>query len=189
MRLMRTTRTLSVALAVALAAGAGASALALSLALAVEVGSAVNRTDQPGLRGGGLDRCQRSERFLTPEDRVAMGAIVLNRMKAELGLTDQQAEDIRETLRTQRDTAREELRALCETRLVLHTLMARPDTEPAAVRAGAEQVKMAQVRLLDRQLDADLALRATLTAEQWARWVELRSEMELPGPGMWPFTR
>jgi Spy/CpxP family protein refolding chaperone len=180
---LTTTRTLDVALAVALAAGAVAAALALSLALAVEVGSALAQADQPGLPGGGLDRCQRSVRFLTPEDREAMGAIMLNRLKAEVGLTDQQAEDVRATLRAQRESTREDLRALCAACLALRALMAWQDSDPAAVRTAAAQVQTVQARFLDRRLDAYLVLRAKLTPEQWAKWVELRREIGSPAGG------
>ena len=146
----------------------------LGLALAAGGGNALAQTGPMVPPGGTPDPCQRMARFLTPEDREAMGAIMLGRLKAQIGLTDQQAEDLGAALRAQRDARRADFRALCEARVELRTLLAQQDADPTAVRTAGERVKVAQAKLLDRRLDTYLELRAKLTPEQWVKWVELR---------------
>jgi Spy/CpxP family protein refolding chaperone len=149
---------------------------ALATALLLGAGTGVALAQTPA--GTAADLCQkRGGRFLTPEDREAVGAIMLNRLKTELGLTDQQAEDVRATMRARRDALRAEGQALCEARVELSGLLAQQGADPAAVRAAGERVKAAQARLLDGRLDGYLELRAKLTPEQWAKWVELRKAM------------
>ena len=149
----------------------------LGLTLAIGGGSALAQMGPMAPPGGMPDPCQRMTRFLTPEDREAMGTIMLTRLKAQPGLTDQQAEDLGAALRAQRDARRTDFRALCEARVEVRTLLAQQDADPGAVRAAGERVKVAQAKLLDRRLDTYLDLRAKLTPEQWAKWVELRKSV------------
>ena len=151
--------------------------LALVLALSAGVGVAWAQAPAPG----STVPCERRGPFLTPEDREAMGAILMNRLKERIGLMDAQAEDVRATLRARRDTMRADAQALCLARRDLHALVAGADADPAAVRAAGDRVKAAQAQLLDHRLDAYLELRGKLNADQWAKWVELRKEMRHRG--------
>jgi Spy/CpxP family protein refolding chaperone len=114
---------------------------------------------------------------LTGDDREAIGRMYLQRVKERLGLSDQQAEQIRTTLQSRRDEARADIQALCEARMELRGLLDRQDSDPAALKAAAERVKTLQGKLLDRRLETAIALRSQLTPDQWARWLELRKSM------------
>ena len=127
--------------------------------------------------------CARVEGFLTRDDRDAVAQIVMKRAQERLGLTDQQAKELQALLKSLRDDARADLQALCEARQEFRQLMARQDSEPAALRAAADRLKALRGRLLDRRVDGQLALRSKLTAEQWAKWLELRIEMRHRGMG------
>jgi Spy/CpxP family protein refolding chaperone len=118
--------------------------------------------------------CLRPEGFLTQDDREAIGRMFLQRAKEKLGLSDHQAEQIRTLLASRRDEARADMQALCQARVELRRLLNRQDSDPAALKAVAEQVKTIQGRLLDRRLDAQIALRSQLTPDQWAKWIEYR---------------
>jgi Spy/CpxP family protein refolding chaperone len=127
---------------------------------------------QPGPDPAGP--CARQEGFLTRHDRDAMGRILGERIKEKLGLTDQQSDQIRATLETRRSETRADVQALCEARVELRRLLERQDSDPAALKEAAERVKALQGKLLDRRLEAQIALRAQLTPEQWAKWIEMR---------------
>jgi Spy/CpxP family protein refolding chaperone len=118
--------------------------------------------------------CARQEGFLTRHDRGAIGRIIGERVKEKLGLSDQQADEIRAMLETRRTETRADLQALCEARVELRRLLERQDSAPADLQAAAERVKAIQGKLLDRRLEAQIALRSQLTPEQWAKWIELR---------------
>ncbi len=126
---------------------------------------------------GASSPCQPRAGLLTSDDREAIGQVMFNRAKERLGLSDQQAQDIRASLKAARQDARADFQALCEARLEMRQLMAQQDSDPVAVKAAGERVKALQGRLLDRRLDTYLALRSKLTPDQWAKWVELRKEM------------
>lgn len=134
-------------------------------------GVAVVRAQQaPGVPGP----CARSQGLLTPDDREAIGRVILQRTKEKLGLSDQQAEQMRTMLQSRRDEARADAQALCEARVELRQLLERQDSDPAALKAAAERIKTLQGKLMDRRLDTALALRSQLTPDQWAKWIELR---------------
>jgi DNA repair ATPase RecN len=123
------------------------------------------------------DRCARPERLLTQDDREAIGRVIFQRAKERLGLSDQQAEEIQAMLQSRRDEVREDLKALCEARVELRQLLDRQDSDPVALKAAAQRVKAVQGKLLDRRLEAQVAIRSKLTADQWARWLEFRKSM------------
>ncbi|HEY7676551.1 MAG TPA: Spy/CpxP family protein refolding chaperone [Candidatus Methylomirabilis sp.] len=114
--------------------------------------------------------------LLTQDDREAIGRIWWTRVKEKVGLSDQQADEIRALLKARRDDGRADWQALCLARVALRTLMAQQTSDPAAVKAAGDQVKALQAKLMDRRLDTYLALRSKLSADQWAKWVELRKE-------------
>ncbi len=132
---------------------------------------------------GSRPPCAPRQGLLTADDREAMGRIFMNRVKEKVGLSDQQAQDIRNTLRVMRNDARADLQALCQARLGLRTLMEQQNSDPAALKAAGDQIKALQAKLMDRRLDTYLALRSKLTAEQWSKWVELRKERRGPWRG------
>ncbi|MBI2114597.1 MAG: periplasmic heavy metal sensor [candidate division NC10 bacterium] len=115
--------------------------------------------------------------MLTPDDREAIGRVILQRTQEKLGLTDQQAEQIRTVLQSRRDEARADVQALCEARLDLRQLLDRQDSDPVALKAAAEQVKALQGKFLDRRIETAITLRSQLTPDQWAKWLELRKTM------------
>lgn len=127
---------------------------------------------QPG--PGGRGPCDRPERLLTPEDRQLIGDRIMQRIQEKVGLTQEQADEIRGVLSAQRDEARGERKQLCEARVELRRLLASQDADPAAVKAVSEKVKSLQAGLLDRRVDTYLTLRSKLTPEQWQKWIELR---------------
>lgn len=147
---------------------------AIVLGVLVAVGGSgvtVVRAQQvPGVPGP----CVRSQGLLTPDDREAIGRVILQRTKETLGLSDQQVEQIRTTLQSRRDEARADVQALCEARVELRRLLERQDSDPAALKAVAERVKTLQGKLLDRRLETVVALRSQLTPAQWAKWIEMR---------------
>jgi len=130
---------------------------------------------QPG--PGGRGPCDRPERLLTAEDRQLIGDRIMQRIQDKVGLTQEQAEEIRGVLNAQRDQARGELKQLCAARVELRRLLGSQDADPAAVKSIAEKVKGLQAGLLDRRVDAYLTLRSKLTPEQWQKWIELRQHM------------
>ncbi len=122
-------------------------------------------------------RCARPERLLTHDDREAIAKVVRERVKEKLGLSDQQAEQIRTVLQSRRDEARADIQALCEARVELGRLLAQQNSDPVALKATAERVKSLQGKLLDRRLETAITLRSQLTPDQWAKWIELRKGM------------
>ena len=132
-------------------------------------------TAQPG--PGGRGPCDRPEGLLSPEDRQLIGDRMMQRVQDRLGLTQEQANEIRGVVRSQRDQGRGELQKLCEARVELRQLLGRQDADPAAVKAVTERVKVLQGGMLDRRVATYLALRSKLTPEQWEKWRELRREM------------
>ncbi len=121
--------------------------------------------------------CARPGRVLTNDDREAIAKIMQDRIKEKLGLSDQQAEQIRTTLRSRRDEARADIPALCQARVELRQLLDRQDSDPVALKAAAEQVKALQGKFLDRRIETAITLRSQLTPDQWAKWLELRKTM------------
>ena len=130
---------------------------------------------QPGPGRGGP--CARPERLLTPEDRQFIGDRVMRRMQEKLGLTQEQVNEIRGVLESQRDAARGDRQKLCEARLEMGQLLGRQDADPAALKDATERVKALQGALLDRRVDTYLVLRSKLTPEQWEQWRALRHKM------------
>ena len=118
--------------------------------------------------------CARTERLLTPEDRQAIGDRVMARMQERLGLTEEQAKEIRGILGAQRERARADAQKLCEARLEMRQLFGRQDADPAALNDTTERVKTLQGALLDRRVETYLAVRSKLTAAQWEQWRALR---------------
>jgi Spy/CpxP family protein refolding chaperone len=121
-----------------------------------------------------------------------MGQIFWNRTKERLGLTDQQAVDIRALLDAQRTASRANVQSLMVARKELRTLLQQPTVDSAAIQAAATKVKTQQAALFDARLQTQLALRAKLTPEQWQQWQTLRKGRGRPwmrrgqgvGPGM-----
>jgi len=119
----------------------------------------------------------RGQSLLTTEDRAAMAQIFWHRTQERLGLTDQQAADIRALLETQRGSARADFQNLMGARRQLQTLLDQPTADAAAIQAAATQVKELQAKLFDHRLQTQLAVRAKLTPEQWQQWRTLRQGM------------
>ncbi|MCX5735168.1 MAG: periplasmic heavy metal sensor [candidate division NC10 bacterium] len=118
--------------------------------------------------------CARGEGFLTPEDRQIFGDRVMQRLSEKIGLTPEVAQEIRGLFQSQRDRMRDDMQKLCEARQEFQQAMARQDATPEAVKAAAERLKSLQGALLDRRVENSLTLRSKLTAEQWAKWQEMR---------------
>ena len=72
---------------------------------------------------------------------------------------------------------RQDGEALREARARLRDAMAAPTPDAAAVQAAAEQVKSLQAKMLDQRIQGQLAIRAKLPPEQYAKWTELRKGM------------
>ncbi|MFI5341737.1 MAG: Spy/CpxP family protein refolding chaperone [Candidatus Methylomirabilales bacterium] len=121
--------------------------------------------------------CTRAERLLTNDDREAIAKVFRNRIKEKLGLTDQQAEQIRSVLQSRRDEARADAQALCEARVELRRLLEQQNSASADLKAAAYRVKSLQGKFLDQRLDTVVALRSQLTPDQWAKWNELHKTM------------
>jgi Spy/CpxP family protein refolding chaperone len=147
-------------------------ATVMGLTPGVGPGSATAQTAAATPQDGTADPCQPGV-VLTSEDRTAISALVVERLVERLGLTGEQAAEIRAIFQAQREAMREAIHALCQARVALRTLMGWLDADPAAMRAATDKVKAAHALLLDRRLDGYLALRAKLTAAEWAQWVEL----------------
>jgi Spy/CpxP family protein refolding chaperone len=147
---------------------------ATALVVAGWGGGAAVQAQQAPAPGG---PCQGRGGILTRDDREAIGQVRFNRIKEKLGLSDQQADDIRASLKAMRQDATADFQALCQARLDLRALLQQQDSDPAAVKAAGDRMKALQAKLLDRRLDTYLALRSKLTPDQWAKWVELRKEM------------
>lgn len=149
----------------------------LMLTVIVAIGGSGLVVAQAQQGPGAAGPCPRPERFLTNDDREAIAKVMRDRVKEKLGLSDQQAEQIRTTLQSRRDEARADIQALCQARVELRQLLDRQDSDPAALKAAAEQVKALQGKLLDRRLETAITLRSQLTPDQWAKWLELRKTM------------
>lgn len=150
---------------------------ALAVVLFVVSGAGVLTTAQAQQGPSPAGPCARPQGLLTGDDREAIGRMVLQRAQERLGLSDQQAEQIRSLLQSRRDEARADAQALCEARVELRQLMERQDSDPAALKAVADRIKTLQAKLLDRRLETVVALRSQLTPDQWAKWIELRKGM------------
>jgi len=146
--------------------------LTITLAILAWIGMAAA---QPGPGRGGP--CVRPERLLTPEDRQFIGDRMMQRIQEKLGLTQEQANEIRGVLESQRDQARADLQKLCQVRLEMRQLLGRQDADPATLKEVTDRVKALQGALLDRRVDAYLTLRSKLTPEQWEQWRALRHKM------------
>ena len=115
--------------------------------------------------------------LLTPEDRAAMAQIFWHRAQARVGLTDQQVTDIRTPLDAQRATMRTRVQSLRAARKQLRTLLEQQTPDPTAIQAMATQIKTQQAALFYARLQAQLALRAKCTPDQWQQWQALRKGM------------
>jgi Spy/CpxP family protein refolding chaperone len=120
-------------------------------------------------------------RLLTPEDRAAIGEIFWQRVKERLGLTDDQARDLRATLAAQRQAMRSDLRSLREARAELRDLLAAPASDAGAIDAAAARLKSLQAKLVDLRIQNRLAVRAKLSPEQLEKWLQLRKDMRHHG--------
>ena len=118
--------------------------------------------------------CARSEGLMTPEDRQLLGDRMMQRLSEKLGLSPEQAQEIRNIFQSQRDRMRTDMQKFCEARHEFQQAMTRQEATPEAVKAAAEQLKALQGALLDRRVESSLTLRSKLTAEQWAKWQEMR---------------
>ena len=130
------------------------------------------------------------EPLLTPEDRAAMGQVFWHRMQAKLGLSDQQATEIRALLDAQRAAARTTGQELRAARQQLRGLFEQQTPDSAAVQAVASQIKTLRAAMFDAHIQTQLALRAKLTPAQWQQWQSLRHDRghwgRRPGPGFGP---
>jgi Spy/CpxP family protein refolding chaperone len=117
------------------------------------------------------------QRLLTPEDREAMAQIFWHRMQAQLGLSDQQVTDIRSAVQAQRQGMRTDFLALRDARKHLRELMQTPSADAGAIQSAAAQVSQLQGKLFTERINNQLALRAKLTPDQLAKWIELRKTM------------
>ena len=128
--------------------------------------------------------------LLTPEDRTAMGQIFWHRMQEKLGLSEQQATEIRALLDAQRTAARSTGQEMRAARKQLRGLLDQQTPDPAAIQAAATQIKTLQAAMFDAHLQGQLALRAKLTPAQWQQWQSLHSGRghrgRRPGPGFGP---
>ena len=115
--------------------------------------------------------------LLTLEDRTAMAQIFWHRTRERLGLTDQQAADIRALLDEHRAAARADGQNLMAARRQLQNLLDQPTSDASAIRTAAAQVTELQTKVLDHRLQTQLAVRAKLTPEQWKQWRTLRQGM------------
>ena len=121
--------------------------------------------------------------LLTPEDRAAMAQIFWHRAQERLGLTDQQAADIRALLDEHRAAARADGQNLMAARRQLQNLLDQPTSDASAIRTAAAQVTELQAKVLDHRLQTQLAVRAKLTPEQWKQWRTMRRGMGRRGGG------
>jgi len=162
----------------------GRAAAAALLAAAVG-GIAVAQAQQPRGGTGSTGPCAPRPSFLTPEDREAIERVYVNRAKERLGLTDQQAEEVRAALKARRDQVQADRQALCLAQVDLRRLLGDRSSDPAAVKAAGERVNALQAKLMGQRLDAFLALRSkvNLNADQWAKFQELQSGFGGRGPG------
>jgi Spy/CpxP family protein refolding chaperone len=128
--------------------------------------------------------------LLTPEDRASMGQIFWHRMQEKLGLSEQQATEIRALLDTQRAAARTTGQEMRTARKQLRGLLDQQTPDAAAVQAAASQIKMLQAAMFDAHLQTQLAVRAKLTPAQWQQWQSLHHGRghwgRRPGPGFGP---
>ncbi|HEX7549046.1 MAG TPA: hypothetical protein VF579_00555, partial [Candidatus Methylomirabilis sp.] len=74
--------------------------------------------------------CARGEGLLTPEDRQLFGDRMMQRLSVKIGLTPEQAQEIRGLFQSQRDRMRDDMQKLCETRQEFQQVMARQDATP-----------------------------------------------------------
>jgi Spy/CpxP family protein refolding chaperone len=106
-----------------------------------------------------------------------MAQIFWDRTRERLGLTDQQAADIRALLDAQRAAARADVQSLMAARRQLRNLLDQPTADAAALQAAAAQVTELQAKVLGHRLQTQIAVRAKLTPEQWRQWRTLRKGM------------
>ena len=106
-----------------------------------------------------------------------MQQIFWHRMQERLGLTDQQALDIRNVLQARRDAVRGNVQALFAARKQLRDLLQQSNSDPAAIQSAAAQVKQLQNTMFDQRIQTQLDIRSKLTPEQLAKWGEMRKGM------------
>jgi Spy/CpxP family protein refolding chaperone len=121
-----------------------------------------------------MGRAPHDKSFFTQEDRAAMRQIFWQRAQERLGLSDQQAAEIRALLDGQRTAMRANVQNLKATRKQLQSLLEQPTVDLAAVQSAAAQLKTQQAALFDARLQTQIAIRAKLTPEQWEQWQTLR---------------
>jgi hypothetical protein len=129
--------------------------------------------------------CAGRHGVLIPQDRGGVGRIRMRRAQERLGLSDRQAEAIQAVLREMRDDTRTDRRALCEAQAELLRLQGRWGSDPAAVEAAGDRVRALMAKLVHRQVAAQITIRSTLSADEWAKWLEFRQQRA--DPWMGPF--
>ncbi len=145
------------------------------MAVGILTGTAVafaQSTPPPGPPGPG-----QHQSMLTPEDRQAMAQIFWNRMKEQLGLSDDQVSALRTTMQHQRDAMRPNLQALRDARKQLWTAMQDPTATEGDIRNAATQVSNAQNTLFNQRIEGRIAMRKILTQDQLTKWIQLRKDM------------
>jgi Spy/CpxP family protein refolding chaperone len=152
--------------------------------VAMLLGSLAVAQAQPGPRPGGP--CARPEGLLTPEDRQLFADRILERMKERLGLSAEQAQQLRALFQSRRGQVQETIKRLCEARVEFQQVLRQAETDAAALRGAADRLKSAQGAMLDQRVETSLAVKGVLTAEQWTKWQELRRHWGRRGRGPHP---
>ena len=143
------------------------------LPLVAGVDGAFAQTSVPAR--GAMDPCTRVDNIDDVDESAR--STMLQQIKDRLGLTEDQVQNIEALRQARGEAIRRDTRALCEAGVELGALIASFDSDPTAVRAAGEKAKTALGRVLDHRIDGQLDLRARLTPEQWARWIDLLQDI------------
>jgi Spy/CpxP family protein refolding chaperone len=154
--------------------------MAACVLAAILLGSLAVAQAQPGPSGP----CARPEGLLTPEDRQVFADRILERMKERLGLSADQAQQLRALFQSRREQMRETVKRLCEAQIEFQGALRQ--TDATALRGAADRLKSAQGAMLDQRVEASLAVKGVLTAEQWTKWQEMRRHWGGRGRGQRP---
>jgi Spy/CpxP family protein refolding chaperone len=129
------------------------------------------------LVAGGLWTLQAQVTDKTSASSAAHGRL-LERMKQKLGLTDDQATQIKAVLKADKDTLTTQLTRLHDARTELRSAIQASDASEASVRAASAKVAAAEADLAVERLRLHGKIVPILTEEQREKLGQLQSRMD-----------
>jgi len=133
-----------------------------------------------GIATGGLLTLSARAAESAPAHGLRNGAL-RERLKQKLGLTDDQVAQIKEQLKSEKDTLKPLLTRMHDARVALREEISKPDATEASVRAAVAKVSSVEADLAVERLKLRGKISPILTAEQREKLAELRKNLDKLG--------